>query len=164
MKRVFLTLVLSPDHFILPHRVTWITRRVQYKLHDVHRFMIFCPLLSVTQVLSQNCKQKLSASSCLSVCLHETTLPHLRDFHRTWYFSIIKNQSTKFKIGWEKQVLYMETYVYLWQQLAEFFLEWEMFHKIKTHILCSVPFFWKSCHLWHNVKNIWYKPHMTIPA
>jgi hypothetical protein len=40
----------------------------------------------------------------------------------------------------------MKTYVYLWQYLAEFFLEWEMFgieglEKMKTHILCSVTFF-----------------------
>jgi len=26
--------------------------------------------------------------------------------------------------------------------------------KIKTHILCSVTFFWKLCHLWGNVENI----------
>jgi hypothetical protein len=34
----------------------------------------------------------------------------------------------------------------LWQYLAKFFLEWEMFYekfleKIKTLILCSIPFF-----------------------
>ena len=40
----------------------------------------------------------------------------------------------------------MKTFSHLWQYLAEFFLEWEMFQikvveKIKTHILCSVTFF-----------------------
>jgi hypothetical protein len=40
--------------------------------------------------------------------------------------------------------------------LAYFFLEWETFQtkvveKIKTHILCSVTFFRKSCRLWDNV-------------
>jgi hypothetical protein len=39
----------------------------------------------------------------------------------------------------------MKTYVHLWQYLAEFFLEWEMFQtkfveKIKTHILHSITF------------------------
>jgi len=34
-----------------------------------------------------------------------------------------------------------------------------MFHtkvveKIKTHILRSVTFFWKSCHFWGHVKNM----------
>jgi hypothetical protein len=43
----------------------------------------------------------------------------------------------------------MKTYVHLWHYLTEFFLEWEMFQtkvveKIKTHILCSITFFWKS--------------------
>jgi hypothetical protein len=52
----------------------------------------------------------------------------------------------------------MKTYVHLWQYLAEFFLEWEMFEtkvveKIKTHILCSIMFFQKSCRLWDNVEK-----------
>ena len=39
-----------------------------------------------------------------------------------------------------------ETSIHFWSYLAQFFLEWEMFHtkvvqKIKTHILCSVTFF-----------------------
>ena len=44
--------------------------------------------------------------------------------------------------------------------IAHFFLEWEMFQtkvveKIKTHILCSVTFFFfrKSCRLWDNVEK-----------
>jgi hypothetical protein len=53
----------------------------------------------------------------------------------------------------------MKTFSHLWQYLAEFFLEWEMFQirvvrkKPKTHILCSVTFFRKSCHLWDNVEK-----------
>ena len=49
--------------------------------------------------------------------------------------------------------------VHLWQQLAEFFLEWEMFQtkvvqKIETHILCSINLFpRKSCRLWDNVEK-----------
>jgi hypothetical protein len=51
----------------------------------------------------------------------------------------------------------MKTFFHLWQYLAEFFLEWEMFkikvaEKIKTHILQSVTFFRKSRRLWDNVK------------
>ena len=46
--------------------------------------------------------------------------------------------------------------VHLWQYLAEFFLEWEIFQtkvveKIKTHSLCSVTFVRKSFRLWDNV-------------
>ena len=50
----------------------------------------------------------------------------------------------------------MKTFSHLWH-LADFFLKkWKMFQikvveKIKTHILCSVTFLRKSCHLWDNV-------------
>jgi hypothetical protein len=52
----------------------------------------------------------------------------------------------------------MKTYVYLWQYLAEFFLEWEVFltkfvEKIKTHSLFSVTFSWNRCRLWDNVEK-----------
>jgi len=54
--------------------------------------------------------------------------------------------------------LYMKTDVRFWSYLAQLFLEWEMFQtkvveKIKTHILCSVTFFRKSCRLWDNVEK-----------
>jgi hypothetical protein len=40
----------------------------------------------------------------------------------------------------------MKTFSHLWQYLAEFFLEWELFQikvveKIKIHILCPITFF-----------------------
>jgi hypothetical protein len=49
-----------------------------------------------------------------------------------------------------------EDFLHLWQYLAKFFLEWEMFQikvleKIKIHILYSVTFSRKSCRLWVNV-------------
>ena len=52
----------------------------------------------------------------------------------------------------------MKTFSHLWQYLAKFFLEWEMFQtkvveKIKTHVLCSVAFFRKSHRLWYNVEK-----------
>ena len=54
------------------------------------------------------------------------------------------------------RLLYVKTNTHLWQYLAQFFLLCEMFQtkvveKIKTHILCSVTFFLKSCRLWDNV-------------
>ena len=53
---------------------------------------------------------------------------------------------------------YMKTFSHLWQYLAEFFLEWEIFRikvveKIKTHISCSVTLLRKSYRLWHNVEK-----------
>ena len=51
----------------------------------------------------------------------------------------------------------MKTYVHFWSYLAEFLLEWDMFHDgiciEKTHILCSVNFFQKSYCLWDNVEK-----------
>jgi hypothetical protein len=57
----------------------------------------------------------------------------------------------------------MEMFSHLWQYVAEFFLEWEMYQmqfveKIKIHILRSVPFPpppppRKSRRLWDNVEK-----------
>jgi hypothetical protein len=52
----------------------------------------------------------------------------------------------------------MQTFRHLWQYIAEFFLEWEMFQikvvdKIKIHILYSITFLRKSCNLWNNVEK-----------
>jgi hypothetical protein len=51
-----------------------------------------------------------------------------------------------------------EDFLHLWQYLAEFLLEWEMFQvevvkKTKTHILRSVTVCRKSRLLWENVKE-----------
>jgi len=54
---------------------------------------------------------------------------------------------------------YKRAYVHFWSHLAHFFLEWEIFktqfvEKIKTHILCSITFFFRaSCRLWDNVEK-----------
>jgi len=50
----------------------------------------------------------------------------------------------------------MKTNRWFWSYLAQFFLEQEMFQrkvieKIKTHVLCSVPFLKNSNCLWDNV-------------
>ena len=53
----------------------------------------------------------------------------------------------------------METNIHFWSYLAQPFLEWEMFQtkvvqKIKTHILCSITFFFrKSYCFWDNVEK-----------
>jgi len=52
----------------------------------------------------------------------------------------------------------MKTNIHFWSYLAHFFLEWKMFQtkvveKIKTHILCSVTFFRKPCHLRDNAEK-----------
>jgi hypothetical protein len=53
----------------------------------------------------------------------------------------------------------MKTNIHFWSYLAYFFLEWEMFHskvveEIKTHILCSITFFFpKIVPLWDKVEK-----------
>jgi len=52
----------------------------------------------------------------------------------------------------------MKTDMHFWSNLAEFFVEREMFQtkaveKIKTHILCSITFFRVPCRLWDNVEK-----------
>jgi len=54
----------------------------------------------------------------------------------------------------------MKTDVHIWSHRAHSFLEWEKFQtnfveKMKTHILCSINFFRKSCRLWVKVENYW---------
>ena len=54
----------------------------------------------------------------------------------------------------------MKMFLHLWRYLAELIVEGEMsqikfVHKIKTHILCSVPFFSESCAVYEIMsKNI----------
>jgi hypothetical protein len=52
----------------------------------------------------------------------------------------------------------MKTCVHLWQYLAEYFLEWEIYQtkfveKIKTHFMFNNFLFRKSCRLWENVEK-----------
>jgi hypothetical protein len=62
----------------------------------------------------------------------------------------------------------MKTNIHFWSYLAPFFLERKMFQtkivqKIKTHILCSVTFFFfrKLCRLWDNVEKYCTAGHAT---
>ena len=52
----------------------------------------------------------------------------------------------------------MNTLSYLWQYLAKFFLDWEIFQtkvveKIKTHILSSITLLGESFHWWDHAEN-----------
>ena len=83
--------------------------------------------------------QKATTVFVLSVCLSVRMEPGSRwtDSHKIW----------------QQRVLYMKTYIHLWQYFVEFFLEWEMFHtkvveEVKTLILCSITFSRESCRLW----------------
>ena len=71
-----------------------------------------------------------------------------------WTFSKISQEISVFIKTWrEQRVLYMKTCAHFWSCLPQFFLEWKIFQtklveNLKTHILCSIIFFRKSCRLW----------------
>jgi hypothetical protein len=103
-------------------------------------------------------------SICPSVCLPvdvEQLDSCWTDFDENWYLSFSKicgENSSSTKIQQEWWVFYIKTFSHLWQYLAKFFLEWEMFgrkfvEKIKIHIRCPVTFLLKSCCVWDNVEK-----------
>jgi hypothetical protein len=88
-------------------------------------------------------------SSHPSVRLHWTIGSHWMDSHEISYSSIFSQIRRFIKVRKEQRVLYMEAYVHMWQYLARFFLEWEMFQtkivqKIKTHFVFN-HFLRQSC-------------------
>ena len=72
---------------------------------------------------------------------------HWTDFHEISYLRIFRKicreNSSLIEI-WQERVLYVETYVHLWQYLAEFFLERDIAEKVvektKTHFVFSIFF------------------------
>ena len=100
---------------------------------------------------------------CLSLSLSvrmEQLGCHVTDFHEIWYLSISRTYAEKIQIllKSDKSNGTLHEGVFTFVYLAEVFLEWEVLQikvveKTKTHILCSVTFCRKSCHLWNNVEK-----------
>ena len=84
---------------------------------------------------------------------------HWTDLYEIWYSSFFKQSVKKIQVSLklDKNNVYFTCrpiYIFLYCAL---FLEWEIFQieivgKIKTHILCSVTFFWHSYHFLDNVE------------
>jgi hypothetical protein len=86
------------------------------------------------------------ASSCLSVrpsVRMEKLSFHWKDFYEVWYFCIFRKHSEKIQVS-----LKSDKNNEKWEMFQTKFVE-----KIKTHILCSITFFLKSCRLWVNVEK-----------
>ena len=91
----------------------------------------------------------LCLSSCLSVRI-KLLDPHWTDLHKTWYLSIFQKLCSKnsnlIKIQQEHRLLYLTSYVHLWQYMIEYFLKWDVLKtkvadKIKKkHISYSITF------------------------
>jgi hypothetical protein len=106
---------------------------------------------------------------CSSVCpCGKTRLPvEGFSWHLTFeYFSKMYTENSSIVKIWEEdRVFYVKTNMYFWSYLAQFSLEWEMFNcRDKTHILCSITLFRKSCLLRYNVEKYLEPdgPQMTI--
>jgi hypothetical protein len=110
---------------------------------------------------------------CPSVCPHGTHRfpPVIFSWNLVFeYFSKNCGANSRFiESGQKYPALSTQTDTHFWSHLAQFSLEWEIFQtkvveKIKTHILCSVTFFFKSCHFWANARYIVdpCRPQMTI--
>ena len=86
---------------------------------------------------------------------------HMTDFHPILHLSIFRKPVSKIQVTLQsdnnnRYFTWRPIYIFF-SYLAQFFSEWEMFQtkvveKIKTHILCSVTFFRKSCRLWDSVR------------
>jgi len=81
---------------------------------------------------------------------------HRTDFHELWYLKIFRKSVEKIQVTL-KSDKNEDQFTFL-SYIAHFFLEWEIFEtkvaeKIKTHVLCSIFLFRKSCLLWNNVEK-----------
>jgi hypothetical protein len=89
---------------------------------------------------------------------------HWTDFHEILNLSIFRKSTEKLQVSLKsvknnEYFTWRPIYICL-SYLVQFFLEWKMFQKkkvlekIKTHILCSITFFFrKSCRLCNDVKK-----------
>jgi hypothetical protein len=75
------------------------------------------------------------ASSCLSISLYfhlKQLSPHCMDLHEIWYFFIFWNSVKKIQVlfKYDKNNRYFTwRLVYIYDDLAEFFLDWEAFRQ-----------------------------------
>ena len=74
------------------------------------------------------------------------------------YFSEISQKFNLYSNLTRIKGMFIRTNVHLWEYLADFFLEWEMFQTevvgwFKIQILCLITFFRKSCPSWNNVEK-----------
>jgi len=105
------------------------------------------------------------ATICFVMCVHpfacNNSVPTGRIFMEfdIWGFSVEKIQ-VSLKSDKNKEYFTWRPMYILHIYFAHFYLEWETFRtevveNIKTHILCSVTIFRKSCRLWNNVEKYW---------
>jgi hypothetical protein len=98
---------------------------------------------------------------CLSVCQHETARLSLDGFARNLTFEDFwkscRENSSLIKIrkiaGILHEALCTLMIISRWILLRMSIIPDKVVEKIKTHIVCSITFFRKSCPLWDNVED-----------
>jgi hypothetical protein len=120
--------------------------------------------------LSQNCKKRVFAWSCLSVLPIEQLGFHWTDFDIIWYVNFLRKYVKKVQVTlksdksnghftWKRFHIYDNISLNCSQN--EKFLD-KIVEKIETHILWSVTFSRKSCRLLENVEKFGAgRPQMT---
>ena len=86
---------------------------------------------------------------------------HWTDINKIWYLSFSWRSVTKIQVSLKsgKNYEYFRWRLFhIYNNTSINFLEWGLFQikvvdNIKTHILCSITFFRKSCSLWDNVET-----------
>ena len=93
---------------------------------------------------------------------YQKNLLHLTKYHDIWYLSIFRKTVQNIQVSlksvknngyftWRPINILIMSNLVLLRMIT---VSDKVVEEIKTHILCSITFFLKSCILWDNVKNI----------
>jgi hypothetical protein len=146
----------------------WIALTFQNFLYDLRnvRSCRFWHMKLIIQFLGAFTKfrKKLLASLCLSVRVKQLG-SHGMDFHEIWYLNIFQKNVEKFKFYWNLTgitgTLHEEQYTFMMISFSALLkrknMPDEFLKNIKTHILCSITFFFRKCTvyeiMWKNTIN-----------
>jgi hypothetical protein len=145
--------------------ITWHCIHCSHRLFAMFQFLCTRLQLSIFRRVGKVSKSDYQLRH-FCPCVRPYVLPHgttripLDGFSFNFIFGYFskhfREHSSLIKIEQEWQILDIKTTIYLLLYLAQFLLQWDVFHtklvyKIKTHFFCSVTFIWKSCLLWDNV-------------
>jgi hypothetical protein len=129
----------------------------------ISKDVISCNLFSGAIAKLQN---RLLASSCLSVHPHETRLPLdglSWNLIFGYFFSgkLLRTLKFHYKLTGIADNLHEGQYTFLIIFRSDLLRMTKVVEKFKTHVICWIAFFLKTCRLWGNVKKHWRAGHAT---
>jgi hypothetical protein len=140
-----------PHSLPIPPSFGWSPKYCLVKGTNYENPLYICPQYLVTILGALAKLRKATIDSCPSVSTRMKQLSsHWTDFYEIWYLEsflkICRENSSFIKSGKNNGYFTWRRFTFIWQYLADFFLEWGMFHitvvdRTKTHILCSMTFF-----------------------